>query len=104
MPRTTRLAAVLGVAATLTAAAVPAAANAAPDQACSPGFAAFDFSPFGPYGPYGADGPYGAGGPLHDQPNPMGDAAQCGGLFTFIVRGGTLDSFVQGNIASLKPR
>jgi hypothetical protein len=49
-------------------------------------------------GPYGAYGPYGPNGPLHNQPNPIGNAASCGGLFTFILRGGTLDSFVQGSL------
>lgn len=108
MHRPTRIATLVGVAVTLTAAAPAAAAAAstsAPrssDQVCLSGF--LDLGPFGPYGPYGASGPYGPNGPLHDRPNPIGDAAQCGGLITFILRGGTLDSFIQANIDSVKPR
>jgi hypothetical protein len=52
-------------------------------------------------GPYGPKGPYGPNGPLAGQPNPIGDAATCGGLFTYIVRGGDLSSFVNGNLASV---
>jgi hypothetical protein len=59
-----------------------------------------DPGPFGPSGPYGADGPYGPNGPLHGQPNPIGNAAQCGGLLTYVLRGGTLSSFVNANVAS----
>jgi hypothetical protein len=60
-----------------------------------------DPGPFGPLGPYGPQGPYGANGPLHGQPNPIGDAATCGGLLTYIVRGGSLTSFVNANLASV---
>jgi hypothetical protein len=57
-----------------------------------------DPGPFGPLGPYGPSGPYGANGPLHGQPNPIGNAATCGGLFTYILRGGNPASFVQNSI------
>ena len=66
---------------------------------CFKGF--LDIGPFGPYGPYGPSGPYGPNGPLAGHPNPIGDAATCGGFITYILRGGTLNSFVQGNIASV---
>lgn len=59
-----------------------------------------DMGPFGPLGPYGDQGPYGPNGPLHNQPNPIGNAAQCGGLLTYALRGGTLSSFVNANINS----
>jgi hypothetical protein len=59
-----------------------------------------DMGPFGPLGPYGPSGPYGANGPLHGQANPIGNAATCGGLLTYILRGGTLTSFVNGSVAS----
>jgi hypothetical protein len=99
-----RLAVTLAAAATL-AAAVPAGASAqipgvpgfAPNpNLCLSGVA--DPGPFGPSGPYGAYGPYGPDGPLHGTPNPLGDVASCGGLLTFILRGGTIDSFVQANL------
>ena len=57
-----------------------------------------DLGPFGPMGPYGPSGPYGPNGPLHDQTNPLGNAATCGGLLTYILRGGTLQSFVHASI------
>jgi hypothetical protein len=60
-----------------------------------------DPGPFGPLGPYGPSGPYGANGPLHGQTNPLGDAATCGGLLTYILRGGNLTSFVKANAASV---
>ncbi|MCW3065605.1 MAG: hypothetical protein JWN32_2777 [Solirubrobacterales bacterium] len=60
-----------------------------------------DPGPFGPLGPYGPSGPYGVNGPLHGQQNPIGNAATCGGLLTYILRGGNLTSFVNGNVASL---
>jgi hypothetical protein len=60
---------------------------------------AYDPGPFGPSGPYGASGPYGPNGPLAGQPNPIGNAAQCGGLLTYFVRGGTVSSYVQSSIA-----
>jgi hypothetical protein len=60
-----------------------------------------DPGPFGPLGPYGPQGPYGPNGPLHGRPNPIGDAASCGGFVTFLLRGGTLSSFVQGNLAAV---
>ena len=59
-----------------------------------------DPGPFGPLGPYGAHGPYGPNGPLHDQPNPIGNAAECGGLIAYILNGGSLQSFVSANVAS----
>jgi hypothetical protein len=100
-----RLAAILAAGATI-AAVAPAAANAAPPGAITdPSKVCFqgvpDFGPFGPYGPYGAYGPYGKDGPLHGQPNPLGDAANCGGLLTYIIRGGTLTSFIQANVQSI---
>jgi hypothetical protein len=36
---------------------------------------------------------------LANVPNPIGNAAQCGGLITFILRGGTVSSYVQATIA-----
>jgi hypothetical protein len=62
---------------------------------------AVDPGPFGPLGPYGPKGPYGPNGPLHGRPNPIGNAATCGGLVTFLLRGGTISSFVQGNLAAV---
>jgi hypothetical protein len=97
----TRIAAALAVTAAL-AGAVPAAASAAtpigllPANACPAGIV--DLGPFGPMGPYGPSGPYGPNGPLHGQPNPIGNAATCGGLLTYILRGGTLDSFVNSSL------
>ena len=101
-----RIAAALAATAAL-AVAVPATASAAPTEPfpgvpadiCLSGIP--DPGPFGPMGPYGPSGPYGVNGPLHGQPNPIGNAATCGGLLTYILRGGTLDSFVQ---ASLLPQ
>jgi hypothetical protein len=58
-----------------------------------------DPGPFGPLGPYGPSGPYGPNGPLHGQPNPIGNAATCGGALTYFLRGGNLNSFVQSSIA-----
>jgi hypothetical protein len=60
-----------------------------------------DPGPFGPSGPYGADGPYGPNGPLHGAANPIGNAASCGGLLTYALRGGTISSFVNANLASV---
>jgi hypothetical protein len=60
-----------------------------------------DPGPFGPSGPYGADGPYGPDGPLAGRPNPLGNTAQCGGLLTFVLRGGTVSSYVDANLASV---
>lgn len=107
MPSPKRIAAALAVTAAF-AGAVPAAASAAPPAfpglpgAVLPANICFsgipDPGPFGPMGPYGPSGPYGPNGPLHGQPNPIGDAASCGGLLTYIMRGGTLDSFVQASI------
>jgi hypothetical protein len=59
-----------------------------------------DPGPFGPSGPYGPDGPYGANGPLAGATNPIGNAATCGGLFTYVLRGGDLTSFVNANLSS----
>jgi hypothetical protein len=56
----------------------------APDpNQCLQGLSTFDPGPFGPLGPYGPSGPYGANGPLHGQPNPLGNAATCGGSLTY---------------------
>jgi hypothetical protein len=60
-----------------------------------------DPGPFGPSGPYGADGPYGAQGPLAGAPNPIGNTASCGGLLTYVLRGGNVSSFVNANLASV---
>jgi hypothetical protein len=103
-----RLAATLAVAATLGGVA-PAVAGAAttPTLPQLPGAGnnanlclsgVVDLGPFGPLGPYGQSGPYGPNGPLAGQPNPIGNAASCGGLLTFILRGGSLQSFIQGSI------
>jgi hypothetical protein len=100
-----KLAAALAACAVL-AAAAPVAANAAtapmlptgdPNaNLCLSGVA--DPGPFGPKGPYGPNGPYGANGPLHGQANPIGDAATCGGLLTYVLRGGTLQTFVGASL------
>jgi hypothetical protein len=66
---------------------------------CFSGFV--DPGPFGPSGPYGADGPYGPDGPLAGRPNPLGNTAECGGLLTFVLRGGTISSYVNANLASV---
>jgi hypothetical protein len=60
-----------------------------------------DLGPFGPYGPYGPSGPYGPNGPMAGQPNPIGNAATCGGLITYVLRGGTLQGFIQASTAGL---
>jgi hypothetical protein len=96
------------VAAAALAGAVPAGASAATfpglpgagsnANICLSGVV--DLGPFGPLGPYGPSGPYGKNGPLNGQPNPIGNAATCGGLLTYILRGGTLNSFIQGNLHS----
>ena len=57
-----------------------------------------DLGPFGPLGPYGPSGPYGPNGPLAGRPNPIGNAATCGGLLAFILRGGTLESYINASI------
>jgi hypothetical protein len=105
-----RLAATLIAAAAL-AAAAPAGASAqtlpVPPTAdslaniCLPGIV--DPGPLGPMGPYGQYGPYGPDGPLHGAQNPVGDVANCGGLFTYILRGGTLQGFIQANIQAAQP-
>jgi hypothetical protein len=105
MHRPKRLAAGIAAAATL-AAVVPATGSAAitpvfptgqnNSQICLSGV--YDPGPFGPMGPYGPLGPYGKDGPLNGQPNPLGDVASCGGLFTYILRGGNVSSFVQANL------
>jgi hypothetical protein len=101
-----RLAAVLAATAALTA-ATPAVAGAAiptftpPDNSnlCLKGV--IDLGPLGPMGPYGPNGPWGPNGPMHGQRNPLGNVAECGGFLTFILRGGTLESFVQANTQAL---
>jgi hypothetical protein len=60
-----------------------------------------DPGPLGPSGPYGADGPWGANGPMHGSANPMGNVAGCGGGLAFLLRGGTVASYVQANLASV---
>ena len=106
----TRLIAVGATAVALTVAAPITTASAAPQwppflttqdnsDICLPGFV--DMGPLGPMGPYGPLGPYGKFGPLAGQPNPIGNVAECGGLIAFVLRGGTLSSFVQGNIDSV---
>jgi hypothetical protein len=60
-----------------------------------------DPGPFGPSGPYGASGPYGPNGPLANSPNPIGNAATCGGALDYALRGGTISSFVNANLASV---
>jgi hypothetical protein len=105
-----RLAATIAVAAAL-AGIAPAAASAATTPTlpqipnlndpnlCLKGVT--DLGPFGPMGPYGPSGPYGPNGPLAGQPNPIGNAATCGGLITYVLRGGTLQGFVQASTAGL---
>ena len=102
-----RIAAALAVTAAL-AGAIPAAARVAtPTLPALPGSGSManvcfsnvvDPGPFGQFGPYGQYGPYGPNGPMHGQPNPIGNAAGCGGLMTYIMRGGTIDSFVQASL------
>jgi hypothetical protein len=58
-----------------------------------------DPGPLGPSGPYGAAGPWGPNGPMHGQANPLGNVAGCGGALAYFLRGGTVASFVQANIA-----
>ena len=60
-----------------------------------------DPGPLGPHGPYGPDGPYGPSGPLHNQQNPLGNVATCGGAITYLLRGGNPVSFVQSNLNSV---
>jgi hypothetical protein len=76
----------------------PMLPGASPD-ACLSGFA--DPGPFGPSGPYGANGPYGPNGPLAGRPNPLGNVPQCGGVLAFVLRGDTVNSFVNANLASV---
>lgn len=99
-----RLTAILATGAAL-AAVTPAAASAAtPGAASAPAPSKICFSgvkdpgPFGQMGPYGPYGPYGKDGPLYGKPNPLGDVASCGGLLTYVLRGGTVSSFVQANL------
>ncbi|MEA2495248.1 MAG: hypothetical protein QOJ29_3159 [Thermoleophilaceae bacterium] len=104
-----RLPAVAAVTAMLAVAAPVATAGAAlpsilparqdPATICLSGIP--DPGPFGPSGPYGPDGPYGHDGPLAGASTPIGNAATCGGLFTYVLRGGTLSSFVNANLASV---
>jgi hypothetical protein len=60
-----------------------------------------DPGPLGPSGPYGVQGPYGPNGPLHGATNPLGADVNCGGALAFMLNGGTIDSFVQANLASV---
>lgn len=57
-----------------------------------------DLGPLGPMGPYGKYGPWGPNGPKAGQANPLGDIANCGGMAAFVLRGGTLNSFIQANL------
>jgi hypothetical protein len=75
----------------------PGGAN--PADVCLSGVT--DPGPLGPSGPYGADGPWGANGPMHGSANPMGNVAGCGGGLAFLLRGGTVASYVQANLASV---
>ena len=97
----TAAAAVLAIAPVATAAAVPGPLTlpgSSPD-ACLSGLT--DPGPFGPSGPYGPGGPWGANGPLNGHPNPLGNTAECGGLIAFVLRGGTVSSYVNANLASV---
>jgi hypothetical protein len=103
---TAAVVAVLGLSAPIVAAAPASAAigplNALPvpgPDACLSGVV--DPGPFGPSGPYGVDGPYGPNGPLHGSPNPLGNVPSCGGALAFLLRGGTVSSFVNANLASV---
>lgn len=100
-----RLAAALAAAAILATPAVASASTSAaipgvPSDICLRGVV--DLGPFGPLGPYGPRGPYGPDDPLHGQPNPIGNAATCGGFITYILRGGTLEGFIHGNLQSVR--
>jgi hypothetical protein len=98
----TRLTAVTAAAAALAIPLATAGAVAQPASAadvCPSGVN--DPGPFGPSGPYGPGGPYGPYGPLHGQANPIGNAAECGGLNTYLLRGGTVSSYVNANLASV---
>jgi hypothetical protein len=68
-------------------------------NACLTGM--YDPGPLGPSGPYGANGPWGPNGPMHASPNPLGNVAGCGGAAAFLLRGGTIASFVGANIAAV---
>ncbi|MCW3013851.1 MAG: hypothetical protein JWO02_943 [Solirubrobacterales bacterium] len=88
------------------AAASPAAAAVGPLNAtsgsshvCLSGVT--DPGPLGPSGPYGSQGPYGPNGPLHGATNPLASDVNCGGALAFMLNGGTIDSFVQANLASV---
>jgi hypothetical protein len=103
LPAAALATAVLAIAAPVASAgaAVPSIlpASQSPANICLSGVV--DPGPFGPSGPYGADGPYGPDGPLAGRPNPIGNAATCGGLLTYALRGGTISSFVNANLASV---
>jgi hypothetical protein len=90
----TAAAAILAIPVTTAGAATAAGSTPTCSSVSDPG-------PFGPAGPYGPDGPYGPRGPLYGKPNPLGDAAQCGGLSTYLMRGGTISSYVNANLASV---
>jgi hypothetical protein len=99
-----RVAATLAAVAALSAAA-PAVAGAqstaAPppaSQLCFPALSMLDLGPLGPLGPYGPMGPWGPHGPFHGQPNPLGNAATCGGLWVLIARG-VVGALPQGGLA-----
>jgi hypothetical protein len=92
-------ASVLAVAAPVATAGAATMPSSTPRSICLSGIV--DPGPFGPSGPYGATGPYGPNGPLAGRPNPLGNTAQCGGLLTFVLNGGTVSSFVNANLASV---
>jgi hypothetical protein len=104
LPAVAAITSVLAIAAPVASAgaalpSLPSMQPANPADICFSGVA--DPGPFGPSGPYGPDGPYGADGPLHGAANPIGNAATCGGLLTYALRGGTLTGFVNANLASV---
>jgi hypothetical protein len=106
MTLTKRLAAAAAVAGALAVAGPVAGASAAGAPGTNP-FAnvclhgVTDPGPLGPMGPYGPQGPYGPNGPMKNSPNPLGNVATCGGGLTYILRGGSLTSFVNANLASV---
>jgi hypothetical protein len=110
--RLTAVAAVIGVAAVGAPVAGASAAGPLPglgQPLVAPGNSSADVclsnvvdpGPFGPSGPYGADGPWGPNGPMHGSANPLGNVTGCGGALAFLLRGGTVASYVQANLAAV---